>query len=151
MAPGSRSPYCADLVQQTEAAAVWRREPITSLDDALRIIEVVLGEMVRHGYAGSALERVRHAAEEAVLSALQQLQATTPGRPSRLSYQVNADYVLVEVEGRAGASNPPGLQGPHAAPPPGGGAGPPWLRSYAWLRCDRQDSRLQLCRYWTVA
>jgi hypothetical protein len=138
--------------QQREAAVVGRREQVTSADDGERVVVKLRAAMVTSAYDELALDRLLQALGRALPAALWRAQRLSPGRPAWVSWQVNEEYVLVEVEGQEAIPAESPLQGPHAPQfrrSPAGGEGPV-PRSYTWLRCYRQDSRLEGCSYWSV-
>jgi hypothetical protein len=137
----------ADL--QLEVAAGPQREQVTSAADGECVAAQLSAAMAGSGYGELALDRLLQAFRRALAAALWPSQRLNPGRPARVSWQVNETYVLVEVEGWEAAPAGPPLQGPHAPQfrrPPAGGDGPV-PRSYAWLRCHRLDRCLEVCSY----
>jgi hypothetical protein len=138
--------------QQREAAVVGRREQVTSADDGERVITRLRAAMARSAYDELALDRLLQALGRALPAALWRAQRLSPGRPAWVTWQVNQEYVLAEVEGCEALPAESPLQGPHAPQfrqPPAGGERPV-PRSYTWLRCHRRDSRLEGCSYWSV-
>jgi hypothetical protein len=138
------SPYRRHAAQRP--AAVGRLEQVISLDDAVRVAEAVLRAMAAAGYDGEARRRFRRALEDALLASLDLAGRLALHRPVDVSYRVGEEYALAEVEARAELAGTPALQAPHAP----AALGAPWPRSYAWLRCDRADNRVQVCCCWSV-
>jgi hypothetical protein len=142
----------AGVGQRLEAAAAPRREQVTSAADGERVVAQLLAAMAGSAYDALALERLLPELGRALAAALWRARRLSPARPASVTWQVNGAYALVEVEGWEAVAAEAPLQGPHAPQfrrSPAGGEGP-GPRSYAWLRCHRHDSRLEVCSYWCV-
>jgi hypothetical protein len=140
------SPSGRHTAQRPDVDAARRYEQLTSLDDTGRVADAVLRGMAAADYDGEARRRFRRALEDALLASLGLAGRLAPRRPVAVSYRVGDEYALAEVEARAELAGTPALQAPHAPAV----LGAPWPRSYAWLRCDRADNRVQVCCYWSV-
>lgn len=148
MRPGNQGPYRRHRAHGQQERVTPQTDCLTTLEEAVQVIDDVLSQMGEQQYSETARQLVRQALEEAVLVALTEKERRGPGWRLQTQYQVSAEYVLVEVEGRAELGASAALQGPHGRA--GGNCSLRWSRSYAWLRCDRCDGYLQQCRYWSV-
>jgi hypothetical protein len=130
----------------------WEVKRVGSGAEGRQVIAAVLAAMMRQGYSPVAARRVGRGLAQAVASALGcSRQGDGTGRAS-VYYQVGAEYLLAEVDGRPPRPGPRSVQGPHGRgmlrPPEEGGA--PWTRSYTWMRYRRWDDHFSLCAYLTV-
>jgi hypothetical protein len=104
------------------------------------------------GYDERAQERVRRALAPALAVALWYSQRQEPAVPVSVGHHLSEERLLAEVEGRESASDHLPVQGPHDPQllQTGARSDPLPARAYTWLRCDRHDGRLQVCRCWSV-
>jgi hypothetical protein len=136
----------------SQPAPAWQWQQVASPAQGQRWLDALQTAMADLGYDERARERVRRVLVPALASALWCGQRQEPAGPVSAGYQLGADRLLAEVEGRELTDKGLPVQGPHDPQVLHATAGvdPVQARAYAWLRCDRHDGRLQVCRYWSV-
>jgi serine/threonine-protein kinase RsbW len=122
---------------------------LQSTADAPRILQAVAGEMAAAGYIEDDVFAVCLGLNEALLNGIQHGNRGDPAKRVRVSYHVNAERVLAEVDDEGPGFNPATVPDPRA--PENlerlGGRGLLLMRAYlTWVRYNAQGNGVTLCK-----
>jgi serine/threonine-protein kinase RsbW len=128
----------------------WREWCVHRVEEMVPLLDELSSSLAAHGYSRRDHMGVRLALEQAILNGIQHGNRSDPTKCVRVSYRVDADAVLAEIEDEG-----PGFQA-HCIPDPTAsenldkpdGRGVLLMRHYtSWLCYHGRGNCLTFCKY----
>jgi serine/threonine-protein kinase RsbW len=140
---------CCEAVSPWFTRAGGWRNAVCSRAEITQAIDTLTGAMVAAGYPEADVFGVRLALEEAITNAIKHGHRGNASLPVLLSYHVNAERVLAEVEDQGDGFDPRAVPDPLA--PENlervGGRGLFLMRSFTtWMGFNQRGNRVTLCK-----